>query len=274
MQGTPYDTRATVLAGSVVVSVLHLPETGFSTSGLALSAIEPEMLEISTEITPNMPGDGGWHTFRIRPSTDETVARLSLPVPGRDMPHDARNSPFMLAHRVFQKPWLEGGQAAPTEILLATFDSAIVSVNASRNEPLRMLSYHINVFLAPGNDALAKPILSLVKSTCDEVPQLPWNARSLSNNGHMFSLGESIRCFSLFTTPEANRSQPVKHIMLDRDVLSPDELMPMITSVEPWSGDIAIGMPGKLLVLSFDDESEGQELMPADGYDRLPPLTS
>ena len=60
--------------------------------------------------------------------------------------------------------------------------------------------------------------------------------------------------------------------MLERDALSQDELMPMITSVEPWSGAIAIGMPGKLMVLYFDDEAEGQVLVPADASDRLTPL--
>jgi hypothetical protein len=115
-------------------------------------------------------------------------------------------------------------------------------------------------------------MLELVKSTCETAPHLPWNARSLANNGHMFSMGDAIRCFTLFSSSEDHQDQPTKHIMLEPNTISPaDELMPMITSVEPWSGAIAIGMPKMLKILHFDggDEDEEDLEVRASSYSRL-----
>ena len=254
---------------------MHLPDTGFSSIALTIASIEPSMSEVPARISMSGSTEGVWPVVQIRPSTDPNVACLRLPVSGREMLHDARNGPFMLAHRVFQKPWSEGfgSESAPTEILLATFDSAVIGSNAVREEPLRLLSYHIRSSSSSSPDGRPRTAsLTLVKSSCETAPQLPWNARSLANNGHMFSMGDSIRCFSLFSADGARPGQPTKHIFLPRDAVSPrDELVPMITSVEPWSGAIAIGMPNMLKVLRFGGgDGEGDELFPAESYTRPP----
>lgn len=138
--------------------------------------------------------------------------------------------PVMLATHVFVSSWLP---QKPTEIIVAAFDS---SSNELQSTPL--LSYHLRIMpRLPGPSRSQKPLMRLMEHKCITASKLPWNPRSLSNDGHMFFLADTLRCFALFESKE----QPVKEINVSPDIFKASEYPgPVMSAVEPWSGAIVI----------------------------------
>jgi hypothetical protein len=132
--------------------------------------------------------------------------------------------------------------------------------------------------------------LSLISTSCAPSPELPWNPSSLSNNGHMFTLSagltengrifdSALKCFTLFpdtrldsylacasdlrdtrldskidASPRAVlEDQPVNAISLGTAFSnSRRSLQPILSAVEPWSGNIAVRIFGEVKVMYFD----------------------
>ena len=63
----------------------------------------------------------------------------------------------------------------------------------------------------------------------------------------------TFNCYTLFT----DQPQPTNQLSLDtfvgpRDGVDNTEVDPVVLTVEPNSGDVAVGIPGKFRILEFD----------------------
>ncbi|EJD02480.1 uncharacterized protein FOMMEDRAFT_134996 [Fomitiporia mediterranea MF3/22] len=231
--GNRIDPRSTVLADDNLIAFVTLAEDGFAAIRLPLSALNGKWSKA--------PDHTSWPHVSVRPSELGSTVLL-LPYPGQEERVINRNDglgPWILAHRVYKPTWKPN---APTEIFIAAYD-----FGPGGQTPTRLVSFRLQLSRSSSSSPTER-VLSLVKSSCAQASQLPWNSRSLSNAGRMFSLRSKIRCFSLFT----DATQPMNELNLNKDIVPcADEIEPVISSVEPWSGAIAIGMPGMVKVINF-----------------------
>ena len=220
-----------MLANNDLVSFVTLDDLGFSAVRLPLAALAGKW---SQEIEHDF-----WARVTVQPGHNGSSV-LPLPYPGHEDRVINRNDgfgPWILAHRVFTPIWKPN---APTEIFIAAYDCG-----PGGQTPTRLVSFRLQL---SRSEKPSLGVLTLVKSTCAQASQLPWNSRSLSNAGRMFSLRAKIRCFSLFT----DSPQPLNELELGKEIVPcADDIEPVISCVEPWSGDIAIGMPGMVKVVNF-----------------------
>lgn len=158
--------------------------------------------------------------------------------------------PCIVAHRSFKPTWIEN---AAEEIHITIYDFATKRFLAYR---VHLTSSLPNASSGPypakiGNEYERKlrPTrerqcpLKLVSMKALPCEALPWAPRSLTNSGRTTGLmpgASAFRCFSLFTEAD----QPTSTLQLDDDI--PDDMS--ITTVEPWSGKIAVGTLGRLRV--------------------------
>ena len=242
------DIRGTVLADDCIVTIANLDDV-FSAILLPLDALAG-LWSFDTSIRTASSDQ------KVRPTKSMRVV-LPLPVPGLQEREAVRSlspeadpedwSPYLLGHRVFTPHWLPN---APTEILIA---ASHVNVWTE----MQLLSYRLQVTrkaVAPSNSptgkAHTKHGLTLVSTTCVPSPELPWNPCSLSNAGHMFTLDSQLRCFSLLLDED---EQPVNDLPLGSEFSSArNAFHPILSAVEPWSGNIAVRIFGEVKVLYFD----------------------
>ncbi|KAL5532571.1 hypothetical protein ACEPAF_4345 [Sanghuangporus sanghuang] len=234
--GNRIEPRSTVLANNELVSFATLDESGFSAIRLPISVLAGRW---SKEMEHAF-----WTRVSICPGKDGSSV-LPLPYPRLEDRIVNRNDgfgPWILAHRVFTPVWKPN---PPTEIFIAAYDCG-----PGGQTPTRLVSFRLQLshFHSPDPNSPPIGILSLVKSSCAQSSQLPWNSRSLSNSGRMFSLRSKIRCFSLF----ADTPQPMNELNLSKDIVPcADDIEPVISCVEPWSGAIAVGRPGRVKIVNF-----------------------
>lgn len=115
---------------------------------------------------------------------------------------------------------------------------------------MRLLSFRLQ--LSHSGDSESKKdssTLRLVKSSSAPIERLPRNPRNVSNTGLMFSLRQKLQVITLFTED----GQPISDVDLGSDVIPEyEEFDPNVSSVDPWSGAIAVRIPGSMKVLYFD----------------------
>lgn len=88
--------------------------------------------------------------------------------------------------------------------------------------------------------------LSLVEQACAPASTVPWNPSCIANSGHIITSHDQAYCFKLFR----NGEQP--HTTVDLGMELDPGMEPTLASVEPWSGSLVIGTPGKVRILKFD----------------------
>ena len=238
--------KAIILVDEYLVALAYLP-SGFSGFLLPLSSLDGYW---STHTNFER-----WETVIIENNPMENKLQIvdlpySKPRINLDIgPPETDTGPRILAHHVYKPTWR---QAAPTEIFIAAWDWA-----RNHQSPPRLLSYRLQLKknecrTDPSSLPPLQKSLKVLSANFASTPYLPWNARSLSNAGRMFSLREKLRTFCLFTDEE----QPVSTMELD---LGSDlwpagsDVSPIISAVEPWSGTIAIGQAGHIRILFFED---------------------
>ena len=158
--------------------------------------------------------------------------------------------PCIVAHRSFKPTWIEN---ATEEIHITIYDFAtrrflayrlqLASslANASSGFYLAEIGNEYERNLRPTQERQCP--LKLVSMKVLPCEALPWAPRSLTNSGRTTGLmpgASAFRCFSLFTEAD----QPTSTLLLDDDI--PDDMS--ITTVEPWSGKIAVGTLGRVRV--------------------------
>lgn len=161
------------------------------------------------------------------PHNPNHVLRLRL----AEVSTGQREEPYVLGLHAYSPVWTDSSsEPMPTEIFVAAYD------NIQSPKEKSLLSYRIQLSRTElGGSMKLKPIsavendkwrLSLVNKTRAPAARLPWNARSMSNAGTMFSMQERLYCYTLFSEQE-----------------QPTNMLPLPTSatvtVEPTSGNIA-----------------------------------
>ncbi|EJD04895.1 uncharacterized protein FOMMEDRAFT_18615 [Fomitiporia mediterranea MF3/22] len=234
--GLRIDARAKVLAGNNLIAFVQQAESGFCAVKLPLSMLR--------DFWSDAVDHHAWQHIPFRPSDP---GYSILPLPYNREHEDPENGsagfgPWILAHHVFTPTWR---QDAPTEMFVVAY-----MCGPGGQTPMRLVSFRLQ--LSPSNDSTSEGeggSLSLVKSSCAPIARLPRNPRNVSNAGLMFGLRRQLQCFSLFN----EREQPINSAWLDPEIAPySDEIEPNISSVDPWSGAIAVRMPGMMKILYFD----------------------
>lgn len=156
--------------------------------------------------------------------------------------------PCILTHRVFRPTWKLN---APTEILIAAYTSR------GHGDPMSLRSFRLQLSStcpadsASSSEASGERALSLVSSSCVPMNRLPRQPRNISNAGLMFSLRHQIYCYSLFH--DSDVEQPANELEVGSSMTFDDEThWPNISAVDPWSGAIAVRMPGLIRAVYFE----------------------
>lgn len=209
--------------------------------------------------------DGQWSTSRNPDHWETVVVKADdWPILNIDA-EDTRESsdvPLIFGVHSFKPTWVEG---APTEIYVASFDRKGRRIG-NRN----IISYRLRLTAEEpraeqhetsdpvlhslsSNTKPKKSPLVLVSVSHVPVSYQPWNPDSFTNAGRMCILmRNTVRCFSLFpSTPSTLKTQPMNWLELDEDIGMTEE--DVIMTVEPWSGAIAVGTPGRVRVFYLQD---------------------
>lgn len=175
---------------------------------------------------------------------------------GSEYTREMTDPPLIFAVHYFKPTWIRN---SPTEIYVATLDR-------KGYKPTHLVSYRLQLSTPPEPESLLtsetshklikpstnfhkKSPLSLVSSSRAPMSRLPWNPDSLSNAGRMFTITvrDKVLCFSLFPKDPSNPEPlPVNALALDTDIGTTDE--DVVATVEPWSGAIVVGTPGRVRV--------------------------
>lgn len=167
--------------------------------------------------------------------------------------------PLIFGVHSFKPTWIRN---APTEVYVASFDR--------KGHKLRNIIFYHLQFSAPetmtqeepgfgfhvssSNTSSKKSPFTLVDVLHVPVSHQPWNPDSFSNAGRMCILvRNTLRCFSLFPSPHLSirATQPVNWLELDEDIGAADD--DVVMTMEPWSGAIAVGTPGRVRVFYLYD---------------------
>lgn len=219
-----------------------------------MSQLEPIDLEF-TRATPTNPNPTDAAQF-------PGLLRLNLAEP-----RDASFGPWVLALHAFSPRWKGPEGEIPSEIYVVGYEKG---PDGTTNH---LLSYRLQLArvskaevsrasnVASVTNGLAQQVtagnwqLRLVKQSCAHSETLPWNALSISNAGRMFSLHGTLNCYTLFSDePQPTNRLPHEVFVGPRDGVDITEPDPVVITVEPNSGDVAVGMPGMFRILRFDAE--------------------
>ena len=227
------DARSKVIVDNSLIVFMHHAQSGFCAVNLPLSALRGSW---SDEADPN-----AWKHVPFRPE-EQGYAILPLPY-SRRLPsaqgEGTGYGPWVLAHHVFKPNWKPD---APTEVFVVAY-----TVGLGGETPMRLDSFRLQLEHSSSEEDSSK--LTLVKSSSAPVERLPRNPRNISNAGLMFSLRQHLQIFSLFT----DDSQPINEVDLGKEMVPYDDMVdPNVSSVDPWTGAIAIRFPGTIKVLHFD----------------------
>lgn len=194
------------------------------------------------------------------------LLRLSLAKPR--LPSDG---PWVLALHAFTPQWKDPSEKAATEVYVVAYEKE------SYLKANYLLSYRLQLAQTADTDSskaedmqkisdegLCRQAtaggwrLRLVSQNRAYAKTLPWNSQSISNGGRMFYLQDTFQCFTLFTDePQPVNELPMFAVVKPRNGHEDRGLDPLVMTVEPASGDVAVGTPGMFKVLSFDVKSRG-----------------
>jgi hypothetical protein len=180
--------------------------------------------------SPELPG----HALRLRLA---------------DVPKNDAELPYVLGLHAYDPAWHEGAtdSSSATEIFVAAYD------NIQNPKAKSLLSYRIQLTRTE-KSPLRNPValttvengtwrLSLIAQTRAPANKLPWNSRSISNAGTMFSLQDQLQCSALFS----NLVQPANVLPLPEGI--PRNADPLTVNVEPTSGLLTVGYDNIVKVL-------------------------
>ena len=217
-----------LIADQYLVIVLHAPT-------FCLIALPMVQLEHNWSRSPH---HNEWKVNIYDPysiTNSPNDSQCSLPLDN----YGLADGPWVLALHTFKPTWR--GTDAPVEIYVVAYGRV-----ENRMWTKCLLTY--NIQLLPGTDAgimATGQRLKLVKQSFAPAETVPWNSDCITNNGRMFAQRAQLLGFSLFS----DLPQPCNSIDLGIRV-NPDE-EPTIASVEPYSGAMAVGTPGRVRIIYF-----------------------
>ncbi|KAL5525082.1 hypothetical protein ACEPAF_8951 [Sanghuangporus sanghuang] len=230
------DVRSKLVADNNLIVFLQEAELGFCAAKLPLSALNERW---SDEVNHN-----AWQHVLFR-SLDRDYSLLPLPYSedqDRAQNGNAGYGLWVLAHHIFKPSWQPD---APTEIFVVAY-----TVTPGGRKPMRLISFRLQLSHSEGQGSERDSgTLKLVRSSSAPIGRLPRNPRNVSNTGLMFSLRQKLQVITLFSED----GQPISEVDLGADVIPEfEEFDPNVSSVDPWSGAIAVRILGSMKVLYFD----------------------
>jgi hypothetical protein len=270
-QGKKLSARAALISQNHLIAALN--SDSFSLIALPISIL-------------TSPTVGPWSTsknYEVWPHytySPEDTSGMFIRLPN----FDVDEGPWVLAMSVFEPVWRGEKEAKnAAEVLLVAYGRMLGS-----GRKKKFLSYHARIARGVlGSDGMIVShattsaedpayTLALLSSSCTLATSLPWNPLSLSNSGRMCAIRDTLVCFS--TLSGSDEPQPISSSSVvtpwskivsdtgpgggvefgisgsgvsagDAVVLEVD---PTSGSIEPWSGALVVGMPGRVRILWFD----------------------
>lgn len=229
-----------------------LDEFSDITSNKVRALVDPEDPASCTAVTvlpiPDEPV--GAHEAGSRPTSD--MEEENSKVTTSHSSDSELEGPFLFATHHFVSTWAHD---SPTEIIIAGALSEWSDIPGK--DGFHILSYHLR---------LSHSGIELVKATRSPARTIPWGCGSdmIRHNGCITTLsdnkpvaaglpydtdGSSPRGTSLmqYTLFGGGSEQPVRRLVLDEEIVPRGS--PVLTTMDPWSGVIAVRMPGVLRVV-------------------------